>query len=86
MTGVKDVAVVDLDVRDLKLRNTINDDAACVGRLASGLRVEAGAVKEETERGVLRNLFRSLQERLLRVNGNDFRRDVTVFYGQLASV
>ena len=60
MTGVKDVAVVDVDVRDLKLRNTINDDAACVVLLATGLRVEAGAVEEETERGVLRNILRCL--------------------------
>ena len=60
VTGVKDVAVVDLDVRDLKLGNTINDDAACVVLLATGLRVEAGAVEEETERGVLRNILRCL--------------------------
>ena len=60
MTSVKDVAVVDLDVRDLKLGNTINDDAAYVVLLATGLRVEAGAVEEETERGVLRNILRCL--------------------------
>lgn len=46
MANMEDVAVVDLDIGDLKLCNAIDDDAARVVLLSSGFCVEARAVKQ----------------------------------------
>lgn len=49
MTDMEDIAVVDLDIGDLKLCNTIDDDAARIVLLSSRLCIEARAIKEQTE-------------------------------------
>ena len=57
MANVEHVAVVDLYVRNLELRNAIDDDAARVVLLTTRLCIEARAIEEDTKAGILRNLL-----------------------------
>ena len=51
------VAVEDLNVGDLELRNTIDDDATGVVLLTTRLCIEARAIEDQTEAGVFGNLL-----------------------------
>ena len=51
------VAVEDLNVGDLELSNTIDDDATGVVLLTTRLRIEARAIEDQTEARVFGNLL-----------------------------
>ena len=76
MPDVEHVAVVDLNVRDLKLRDAINYDATSVILLTTRLRVEACTIQEDTEGCVVGDLLGGGQERLLVVYSNNLGSNV----------
>jgi len=62
MTGMQDIAVVHLDIFDLKVGDAVNNDITSIVLLSTRLSVEAGLVKENTKGGVFWDVCRGLEE------------------------
>jgi len=75
--GVENITGIDLDIVDLKLRLAIDHDLAGVIFLTTLLSVEVGLVKDETDLGILWNVFGGLVELLVVINSSYTRDDVT---------
>ena len=63
-TVVNNVATKLLNVKNLELGNTIDNDAASISDLTTGLGVEVGVVEQETKRGLGREILAGLEELL----------------------
>ena len=72
------VAVENLNVRDLELCDTIDDDASGIVLLTTRFRVEASTIQKDTEGRVVSDLLSGGQEGLLVVDGNDLGSDVAL--------
>ena len=75
--SVENIAGIDLDIVDLKLRLAINYDLANVIFLTTLFSIEVGLVKDETDLGILWNVFGGLVEPLVVINSSYTRDDVT---------